>query len=356
MHISLGINLQSGPWGGGNQFGQSLYAFLQKKQVDVSFDLKQKNLDLILLVEPRSSAKISAFNHVDILRYLWYKNNQTLVVHRINECDERKGTKDVNQLIIHANAVADFSVYVSNWLRDLFGKIGLNSDYSTVIWNGANQNIFNSIGYKPWDKKSKLRLVTHHWGANYLKGFDIYEQLDQLLSSSNYLNKIEFMYIGNLPKSLLFEHTNYIEPKHGTELASFIRSNHVYLTASQNEPGANHPIEGALCGLPILYRPSGSLSEYCQGYGIEFSFDNFESKLNEMYDTYDTFVDRMKSYPFTSDRMCQQYYDLFVELLDRREEIIKQRHYQNTLAWFLETLLPTKLMYKVRGKFRQWIR
>ncbi|NMC13405.1 MAG: hypothetical protein GYA34_11055 [Chloroflexi bacterium] len=355
MKISLGINIQPGPWGGGNQFGQSLSSFLQKKGVEISFDLKQNNLDLILLIDPRSSSKTSAFNHLDIFRYLWYKNSQALIVHRINECDERKGTKNVNQMIIHANTVADFSVYVSKWLQNIYANMGLPPIHSRVIMNGANSNIFNSRNYKPWNKTSKLKMVTHHWGTNYLKGFDIYEKFDQLLFSPNFSNKYEFMFIGKLPKSFRFLNTIYIEPKFGSDLSSHICLNHVYLTASQNEPGANHPIEGALCGLPILYRPSGSLAEYCHGYGIEFTSENFKEKLNEMYETYFDYVGRMKDYPYTADRMCQQYYELFLELLDKKEEIIQSRHYHHKFRLFVESFLPIKLLGKIRGKIEHWM-
>ena len=34
-----------------------------------------------------------------------------------------------------------------------------------------------------------------------------------------------------------------------------------------------HHIEGALCGLPILFRNSGSLPEYCKKYGVSFDGD-----------------------------------------------------------------------------------
>lgn len=355
MKISIGMNIQDGPWGGGNQFGRSLYSFLQNKGIEVFFDLKEKNLDLILLVEPRFTTKISAFNHIDIFRYISYINYKAIIVHRINECDERKGTKNVNKIIIKANTIADATVFVSSWLRDLYSKIGLNPRNSKIILNGGNKKIFNDAGYQPWNHRNKLRLVTHHWSAHHLKGFDVYELLDLLLSNPNYANKFEFTYIGNLPKSQNFSNAIHFPPKYETDLAEYIRMNHVYLTASQNEPGANHPIEGALCGLPILYRPSGSLREYCQGYGIEFTSDNFEEKLNEMYDTYDNFVDRMKDYPFTADRMCQQYYDLFIELLDCRKEIIAQRNIQNRLSLYLESLLPNKLLSKIRGKLGQWM-
>ncbi len=36
MKISLGMNLQLGPWGGGNQFGHTLAEYLNRKGVEVS--------------------------------------------------------------------------------------------------------------------------------------------------------------------------------------------------------------------------------------------------------------------------------------------------------------------------------
>ena len=42
---------------------------------------------------------------------------KTVVVHRINECDERKNTDYVNKSLIKANKVADHTVFVSSWLK-----------------------------------------------------------------------------------------------------------------------------------------------------------------------------------------------------------------------------------------------
>ena len=55
-----------------------------------------------------------------------------------------------------------------------------------------------------WDKKGPLKLVTHHWGGNYMKGFDIYKKLDSLLSSKKLQKRIKFTYIGNLPEKFYF--------------------------------------------------------------------------------------------------------------------------------------------------------
>ena len=67
---------------------------------------------------------------------------------------------------------------------------------------GADKKIFNNVNIMPWEKAEKLRIVTHHWGANWNKGFDIYQYLDNLLDDPLWNEKIVFTYIGNLLKNL----------------------------------------------------------------------------------------------------------------------------------------------------------
>ena len=119
-----------------------------------------------------------------------------------------------------------------------------------MILNGSDCSLYHPEGYQPWDGKEAMSLVTHHWGAHWMKGFDIYERLDSLLKKRQFENKITFTYIGNLPEGFAFHNAAYIEPKNGVQLASLLRQHHVYLTASRNEPGGNHQNEGAQCGLP----------------------------------------------------------------------------------------------------------
>lgn len=324
IRVSVGMRLQDGPWGGGNQFGRALSEFLKGKGVEVSFDLSSSP-DIILLTEPRKELRSSAYTHDEIIRYLKKKRWDTLVVHRINECDERKKTKGVNRLVIQANRCADHTVFISQWLKDLFERNGLRRDQSSVIHNGADPVIFNSNGYRPWDRKGPLKLVTHHWGGHHMKGFDIYERLDNLLDSPKFRGRISFTYVGNVPQGFKFKLANQIPALYGQTLADMIRSHHVYLTASLNEPAGMHHIEGALCGLPLLYRESGALPEYCGGYGVSFTEKNFEEKLFEMMERYEDIMPKMRNYPYTSGRMCQAYYSLFLNLLDRKDEIIKSR-------------------------------
>ncbi|MBD3305822.1 hypothetical protein GF339_05515 [candidate division KSB3 bacterium] len=341
MKISLGMTLQPGPWGGGNQFGHSLAAYLRSKGVDVYFDLSPPDLDLILLTEPRPHLQSSAFTDKEIRAYLARHTYPTLVMHRINECDERKGTHDVNQILINANSCADYTIFISRWLQDLFFRQGLKTPDSTVILNGANSTIFHRHDYRPWNKQEKLRLVTHHWGGLYLKGFDMYVRVDELVASPAWKERLDFTYIGNLPEGVHFANATYIPPHSGRALAKLLARHHVYLTASQYEPAGMHHIEGAMCGLPLLYRESGGIPEYCQGYGLSFTAANFEQQLQKMIATYDSWVDRMASYPHTAEKMCEQYYQVCLQLVDQRDAIIRRRKWRHRALW---------LMQQYRGK------
>ena len=54
---------------------------------------------------------------------------------------------------------------------------GINLKDSCVILSGSDTEVFNNIGKQPWDRTTKLKIVTHHWGNNWNKGFEIYSHL-----------------------------------------------------------------------------------------------------------------------------------------------------------------------------------
>lgn len=322
MKIAIGSKLQRGAFGGGNQFAVSLSRFLLQRGIDITYDLKDDNIDLIVLTEPRKYLNISAFDHTDIMRYL-LKKRDTLVVHRINECDERKGTRGINKFLIHANLCANHTIFISSWLANLYVNNGFSHKNYSVILNGADSQIFNREERKKWDKNFPLKIVTHHWAGNWFKGFDVYCLLDNFLEKWNWKSKLEFTYIGNLPKNIKFKNVKIMPACFGKDLASRIKENHVYLTASLNEPAGMHHIEGALCGLPLLYRNSGALAEYCNGFGISFNgLDDFESSLLKLIENYDFYFNKLNEYSNSADKMCQQYYALFISLLKKKAILV----------------------------------
>lgn len=318
------MRVRNAPWGGGNQFAASLGRFLENQGATVNYDLTAPDIDVIVLTEPRRSSASSAFNDVDILRYITDVNPQALVVHRVNECDERKNTSTVNRRLELANRCADRTVFISDWLRSLFERRGERFAPDVVIRNGAERELFRPAG-RPWDGREPLRVVTHHWGANWMKGFDIYERFDRLLDSPEYAGRFAFTYIGRLPPGFRFRNTSVEEPQYGEHLAHLLQQQHVYLTASRNEPAGMHHIEGALCSLPVLYIRSGALPEYCEGFGLAFDESSFEEQLLAIRREYPVWKARMRCYPHDAVRMCTAYMSLFTELAGQRRETIARR-------------------------------
>ena len=323
MKIAIGYQIKKKSWGGGNQFVVSLVKAAEEQGHKVRFDLKDKDIDIILIIDPRSYSQGITFGLFEIFNYLTFKNKDAIVIHRINECDERKNTKYINILLKLANNISDYNVFIASWLQNL-NLYQKNKPYS-IILNGADENIFNSKSNKAWDKKSPLKIVTHHWSSNYMKGFDIYQKLDELLESHKWSKRISFTYIGNLPTGFKFKNSKQLEPINGNNLGKELCNHHVYLTASLNEPAGMHHIEGAQCGLPLIYRNSGALPEYCKNYGIPFYDSDFIPSLEKMILEYDKYKLNNKKYPNKSSKMTSEYLDLFKDLIFNKRELFKNR-------------------------------
>ena len=318
MKISIGTKIKHGPWGGGNLFAINLTNYLELNGHDVVFDLKDNDIDIILITEPRKTSESSAFTHIDVEKYKKYVKQNVGIIHRINECDERKGTNYVNKYLINANKIADETVYVSKWLKDLFIKQGIKSPINKVIYAGADEKIFFPQQPSVYGNKGKLRVCTHHWGNNWNKGFDAYLLLDKLLSEKRWKNKLEFTYIGNTNKDAHFENTTIIEPLSGLTLGQKLREQNFYITGSLNEPSGNHHIEAAQCGLPVMFINSGGVTEYCKNYGIEYTLDNFEQKLEQMVSSLEEQKKLVQKYPYSSSKMCEDYLGMFISLHSKK--------------------------------------
>lgn len=320
MKISIGAYIKEGPWGGGNLFFKNLKNFLENNGHIVINHLLDNDIDLILLTDPRKESESSSYTDIEILKYKKNINPYVKVVHRINECDERKGTTGLNNFIYNANLCSDATVFVSNWIKQLYQDQGLNTSAPHVIMSGSDSKIFNSRNKSVLKDGEKISIVTHHWGGNWNKGFDVYERLDKLMADPDFGNLFEFNYIGNIPDGFIFKNSNLIKPLEGKELAKELKKNHIYITGSKNEPSGNHHIEGALCGLPVLYINSGALPEYCSNFGIEFHVNNIKEKILEMKSDYEKYQSFLKVYPFVSDTMSANYEKLFYSLVPHKRE------------------------------------
>ena len=322
MKIAIGSKIIKGPWGGGNLFSKNLKVYLENNNINVVNHLIENDIDIILLTEPRIESSSSTITSLEALMYKKFVNKNVKIIHRINECDERKETKFVNKKMIKISRRSDFTIYVSQWLKDIYDKQNINIKNSKIIMSGSDGDIFNSNNKKHWDRSNKLKIITHHWGNNWNKGFDMYSYLDKLLESPEFKEKFEFTYIGNLPENFKFNNSIYKEPMNDTEISTELKLNDLYITGSLNEPSGNHQIEASMCGLPVMYINSGGISEYQKDYGIEYDINNFTEKLQEIYRNYDIYFEKNSHFPFNASSMCKEYLNIFKKVyvkLDKKK-------------------------------------
>ena len=307
MKISFGTTIVEGPFGGGNLFLYNLIQYLKAKNYEIVHNLEDNDIDLIILTNPLMSSLTSTFDHNDILYYQKFINPNSISLQRINECDERKNTNHVNKTIVQSNKHIDITIFVSNWLKNLYLNLGIKDSNTFVIRGGPNTQVFNNENKTKWNNNEKLKIVTHHWSSNWMKGFDSYVELDNLLSKNHWNDKVEFTYIGNLPKNFNFKNTIYKKPMNDKNLAAELKKNHIYITGSLNEPSGNHHMEAALCGLPILYINSGGIPEFCKDYGVSFENNNLEKSLIKIIKNYEKLFQNLTLYPYSFQNAAKEF-------------------------------------------------
>jgi glycosyltransferase involved in cell wall biosynthesis len=264
------------PWGGASPFVNQLAACMWRRGWRVVFDLRHEP-DVVLVIDPRRDHPAKRFGLVELEQFR-AAHPQVPILHRINECDQRKGTSDIDDLLRRTNALADHTVFISAWLRDYFIERWFDAGLShSVIYNGADPRVYHPIGNHLPGPGETVRIVTHHWSDNWLKGYDVYQKLDELIASGD-LPNVAFRVIGRWPKEIRWKATETFGPMTGPPLAEKLRECHLYLTASRWEPCGMHHVEGAQCGLPLVYHEAGGgIVEAGERYGVGFRDDVAEA-------------------------------------------------------------------------------
>jgi glycosyltransferase involved in cell wall biosynthesis len=291
-------------WGGGNQWLDQVSRHLRASGYDVRHDLHRRP-DTVVLVDPRVGGNVRF--GAEQIALLKDRDPFVHCLHRINECDLRKGTNEIDTLLARANPVADHTVFISAWLRDYHAErwFELSRPHS-VILNGADPEVFHPQGGAELEPGETMRLVTHHWSANPLKGFDVYEQVDGLIADGR-LDRVDLWVIGRWPESYEWRAARTFPPVTGNALADLLRQCHVYLTASRWEPGGMHHVEGARCGLPLLYHEDGGgIVELAGRYGIGYR-DDVAAAIGQMRERYPELRRRVLEQPPSGTAMCAAY-------------------------------------------------
>jgi glycosyltransferase involved in cell wall biosynthesis len=306
-----------GPWGGSSAFVQQLSHHLKSRGYRVRYDL-EGDIDLIVLIDPRVD-KLKPYAHEQIAAYR-RAHPGVKVLHRVNECDQRKDTAFMDDLLHEASAVADVTVFISDWLRRYFVERWFDpARPHRVIYNGADPAVFHPIGKARWKKgREPLRLITHHWSNHMLKGFDVYEQVDHLIADGS-LKDVQLVVMGRWPDGIEWKSAELIPSQRGAGMARVLRSAHAYLTASRWEPCGMHHVEGAQCGLPLVYHEDGGgIVEAGERYGIGFR-DDPAGAIRRFMQDYETYQQRLLRAIPSGDRMCLDFLDTIQEMLALRD-------------------------------------
>lgn len=240
----------------------------------------QDQPDVILMIDPRPDGISPSIN--EIAYYKSVMKERVAVVHRINECDARKGTNDVDDLLLKCQRYVDERVFVSQWLSEHLrgrwanmhpsGAYAAQSIYGgvsndPVIYNGVDTDLFHPEPVTG----DKIKIVTHHWSAHALKGADVTRWLDEYFIPKHG-DRYEYTYIGRLGFQL--KNSLMIPACHGKALASVLAPNHIYVSGSRWDPGPNHCLEAMACGLEIfVHADGGGAVEFA---GKESSYSSLE--------------------------------------------------------------------------------
>lgn len=307
----------NGSWGGSNQFVVQMCTTLARWGYRVRFDLADE-VDIVFLVDPRRG-EAKPFGIEEIAEFK-ARYPRVRVLQRINECDSRKATDFMDSLLKESNRVADYTVFISAWLRDYHAARWFDTTRPHgVIYNGADPSIFFPDA-RPDGAPGRLRLVTHHWSANWLKGFDVYQKIDEMIADGE-LPDVDFTVIGRWPEEIQWRAAKTIGPMQGAPLAAMLRRNSAYVTASRWEPCGMHHVEGIQCGLPVIYHEEGGgIVEAAARCGVGFR-DRIGDAVESMRGNLLQCRRKAVHMGLTGDRMALRYMEAIHALMfDERAE------------------------------------
>lgn len=277
MKVLINRRPVNGPYGGGNLFVKAAWDILPKFGYVPVTDFSE-NPEVILMVDPHPDGDIRIGIN-EIAGYKHHQKERVAVIHRINECDARKATTNVDQMLRLCQNWVDERVFVSNWLRDHLrskweypdGIHGGISD-NPVIINGVDKKIFSPMGPgQNWTDRTLI--TTHHWSDNPMKGLDVAIWLDEYFIPK-YRDRFAYTYIGRLKHQL--KNSRMVEPCFGCDLGIEVSCGEIYISASKFDPAPNHILEALSCGLKTFVHADG-------GGAVEFAgTDHVYSSLEEL--------------------------------------------------------------------------
>lgn len=314
MNIFINKVPKTTAWGGGNktverltssliELGHNVINNITAEQINDINKFNELSIDAIFCFDPRPNHQGITYNNM----YFMKKHFNAKLFHRIGDIGTH-GKPELFELQKQSSKLSDFLIFTSMWACN-----NLNSENKNykIIENSPKEIFYDNRNINDTLEKNKnIRLVTHHWSNNPKKGFDFYKKLDNFIEDKD----ISFTYIGRVPNGFNLKNSKIISPLNDFELSKTIPENDIYITASLEEAGANHVLEGMACGLPVLYHElGGSIPEYVEDRGISFNdMHSFEASMKKLINNYKTYKSNVLSYNKNIDITIKEYIDIIL--------------------------------------------
>jgi len=298
MKVYINRQPKVGPWGGGAKTVNKLSERLLNDGHTVVYQL-QEGIDAIFCFDPRPNAFGENVNHFYTYRKAF---PGTKIIQRVGDVGTH-GKPELTDAVKRCLDKSDYFIFPSKWAMEYVNYSG--EDHS-VIYNCPMQEFYTNRNERT-HIPSTPRVVTHHWSTNVRKGFDLYRKFDDFCNESG---EFEFHYIGQVPRGCSF--TNQSSPMSVQDLVTCLPDYDMYLTASEEEAGANHVLESLAVGLPVVYKDTGgSIPEYCIHGGLGYSdFSGMIDSLRAVRDEYPRYKKDCLDYKDTNDMVIDKYCDI----------------------------------------------
>jgi glycosyltransferase involved in cell wall biosynthesis len=287
------------PAGGGHQSLRAVVGEMRRRGVGVEIGAASPSARAVLF---------NSFNF-DAARLAWFAarvSDDCRMVHRVGAVTTLyRGVDDgTDTHVAELNRrFADATIAISHATVEMYGSIGIELVAPRVIYNGTDPEIFHPAGRTPFARDRRTRLVAVSWSDNPRKGGPFYRWLERNLDWDRY----ELTYVGNTAEQ--FERAAVVPPLPSHELADFLRTQDVFVTATESDAYSNALVEALCCGLPAVYFQSGGSGEAVKHAGFGFSdWEEVPALLDRLRDEYE---DRQASISLpTLAEVTDEYLDM----------------------------------------------
>jgi glycosyltransferase involved in cell wall biosynthesis len=253
------------PYGGSNQFLVALRGELRRRGLHVSDGAFGRDTRACLLHSYL----------VDVDRLGRELPDGCQVVHRVDgPIQFHRNDDSADREILEINsALANATVFQSQWSLETHRRLGIELRDPAVIPNAVDSSIF----HPPAEREPggpRLRVIATSWSHNPRKGAATFAALARASDSDRY----EFTFVGRAQAPL--DGARQLAPLASRELAEELRAHDVYVAPSVDEACSNAVLEALACGLPVLYRRSGSHAEIVGEAGL--GFDDEDEAVSQL--------------------------------------------------------------------------